>query len=116
MRWLFVILAALLLLLQYPLWLEKGGWLMAREESLRLEEHQRTTRQLEARNTDLEAEVRDLKEGTDAIEERARFELGMVKADEDFIRYPDSGPLPRQEIAPASAIVPDVPDTATATP
>ncbi|MDR1648449.1 MAG: cell division protein FtsB [Zoogloeaceae bacterium] len=109
MRWLFVIFTVLLLLLQYPLWLDKGGWLMAREESLRLEERQRMVRQMEARNADLEAEVRDLKEGTEAIEERARFELGMVKSNEDFIRYPDSG-------MPTSTTAPGVPVPSLATP
>jgi cell division protein FtsB len=47
------------------------------------------TSKLEMRNAGLDAEVRDLKQGYDAIEERARFELGMVKQDEVFVQIPD---------------------------
>jgi cell division protein FtsB len=47
------------------------------------------TRKLEIRNAGLDAEVRDLKQGYDAIEERARFDLGMIKQDELFIHLPE---------------------------
>ena len=50
------------------------------------------TQKLEIRNAGLDAEVRDLKQGYDAIEERARFELGMVRQDESFVQIPEKVP------------------------
>jgi cell division protein FtsB len=80
------ILAALILLIQYPLWLGKGGWLRAWEVDRRLSAQKDTNDSLERRNVALGAEVRDLKQGFDAIEERARYELGFVKPDEVFFQ------------------------------
>lgn len=80
------ILAALLLLIQYPLWLGKGGWLRAWEADRRLLAQRGTNDALERRNRALGAEVRDLKQGLEAIEERARYELGLVKPDEIFFQ------------------------------
>jgi cell division protein FtsB len=84
MRVLAAVLGALILLIQYPLWLGKGGWLRAWhvEEDVSREKSKNTA--LETRNAALAAEVRDLKQGTEAIEERARYELGMVRGDEVF--------------------------------
>jgi cell division protein FtsB len=94
-------LAALIVLIQYPLWLGKGGWLRAWENERQVEVQQAKNRQLETRNAALAAEVRDLKTGTEAIEERARQELGMVRPDEVFYQFadkvapkPGSGPGP----------------------
>ncbi len=89
MRWLSVVLVALLLLLQYPLWLGKGGWLRVWEVDRQLQEQKEANKKLEVRNAGLDAEVRDLKQGYDAIEERARFELGMIKQDEVFVQIPE---------------------------
>lgn len=89
MRWLTVGLLALVALLQYPLWLGKGGWLRVWEYDRLLQQQKETTRTLEIRNAGLDAEVRDLKQGYDAIEERARFELGMIKQDETFVQIPE---------------------------
>ena len=80
------ILAALILMIQYPLWLGKGGWLRAWEVDRRLSAQKGTNDSLERRNVALGAEVRDLKQGFDAIEERARYELGFVKPDEVFFQ------------------------------
>jgi cell division protein FtsB len=80
------ILAALILLIQYPLWLGKGGWLRVSEIDRQLTAQQAKNGELEARNTALEAEVRDLKHGLEAIEERARYELGMIKSNEVFFQ------------------------------
>jgi len=88
-RWLAVALLVLIALLQHPLWLGKGGWLRVREVDRQLQQQKETNKQLETRNAGLDAEVRDLKQGYDAIEERARFELGMVKQDEVFVQIPD---------------------------
>jgi len=88
-RWLAVALLVVITLLQHPLWLGKGGWLRVWEVDRQLQQQQETNSKLEMRNAGLDAEVRDLKQGYDAIEERARFELGMVKQDEVFVQIPD---------------------------
>jgi cell division protein FtsB len=80
------ILAGLIVLIQYPLWLGKGGWLRAWEVDRQLAAQKAKNGQLEVRNAGLAAEVRDLKQGTEAIEERARYELGMVRGDEVFFQ------------------------------
>ena len=80
------IFAALILLIQYPLWLGKGGWLRAWEVDRRLSAQQGANQALERRNLALGAEVRDLKQGVEAVEERARYELGFVKPDEVFFQ------------------------------
>jgi cell division protein FtsB len=80
------ILGALIVLIQYPLWIGKGGWLHALQAEQKLVAQRAHDQQLELRNASLAAEVRDLKQGTDAIEERARYELGMVKKDEVFFQ------------------------------
>jgi cell division protein FtsB len=92
MRWLTVALLALIALLQYPLWLGKGGWLKVWEYDRQLLQQKEVTRKLEIRNAGLDAEVRDLKQGYDAIEERARFELGMIRQDETFVQIPEKVP------------------------
>ncbi|AXS79713.1 cell division protein FtsB [Dechloromonas sp. HYN0024] len=92
MRWLTVGLLAVIGLLQYPLWVGKGGWLKVWEYDRQLQQQKEVTRKLEIRNAGLDAEVRDLKQGYDAIEERARFELGMVRQDETFVQIPEKVP------------------------
>jgi cell division protein FtsB len=86
MRILAGILGALILLIQYPLWLGKGSWLRAWEVERQVSTQRAKNAQLESRNAALEAEVRDLKQGTEAIEERARYELGMVRGNEIFFQ------------------------------
>jgi len=86
MRVVTLILVILLLLLQYPLWLGKGGWLKVWDMNRQVEAQQQANQQTQARNALLDAEVRDLKQGTEAIEERARSELGMIKRDEVFFQ------------------------------
>lgn len=89
MRWLSVGLLALIGLLQYPLWFGKGGWLKVWEYDRQLEQQKEITLKLEIRNAGFDAEVRNLKQGYEAIEERARFELGMIRQDETFIQIPE---------------------------
>jgi len=89
MRWLTLILVTLIALLQYSLWLGKGSWLKVWELDQKLQAQRETNKTLQARNASLDAEVRDLKQGFDAIEERARSELGMVKKDEVFFQVLD---------------------------
>ena len=88
MRWPTWILMALIALLQYPLWLGKGGWLRVWDMERQLAAQQEVNQKLEVRNAGLDAEVRDLKSGLDAIEERARYELGMIKDGEVFVQVP----------------------------
>ena len=82
------IFGALILAIQYPLWLGKGGWLRVWEVDRQLDAQQQKNARLETRNGALAADVKDLKQGYDAIEERARYELGMVKSDEVFFQVP----------------------------
>jgi cell division protein FtsB len=102
------ILVILLLLLQYPLWLGKGGWLKVWDLNRQVEAQQQANQQTQARNALLDAEVRDLKQGTEAIEERARSELGMIKRDEVFfqiLEQPSAQTAAKQAVsAPASAV------------
>jgi len=79
-------LVALLALLQYPLWLGKGSWLKVWEVDQQLQSQKAANQKMQIRNAALDAEVRDLKQGTEAIEERARMELGLVKPDEIFLQ------------------------------
>lgn len=90
MRWPTLVLTLLVVALQYPLWIGKGGWLRVWEVEQQLDAQKEANRKLEQRNTGLEAEVRDLKTGYEAIEERARFELGLTKADEVFVQIPQA--------------------------
>jgi cell division protein FtsB len=86
MRWLTPLLIVLIVLLQYPLWLGEGGWLKVWSHGREVGKQEVLNAQLRVRNETLFAEVKDLKEARDAIEERARSELGMVKTDEVFVR------------------------------
>ena len=86
MRLLAYTLAGFILLLQYPLWFGKGGWLRVWSLERQVQEQKLANAALSQRNGALDAEVRDLKQGSEAIEERARYELGMVKQDEVFFQ------------------------------
>jgi len=107
MRWLSVVLVAVLVLLQYPLWLGKGGWLRVWDVDRQLQEQKEANKKLEVRNAGLDAEVRDLKQGYDAIEERARFELGMIKQDEVFVQIPEKS-LPEKTMPEQTPVKPAV--------
>ena len=94
-------LFALLVLIQYPLWLGKGGWMRVREAERQLAVQDRTNGDLVARNAKLAAEVQDLREGAGAVEERARYELGMVKDGELFVQIVEpQAKLPENTDAP----------------
>lgn len=92
MRLLVLVLAVLTLATQYPLWWGKGGWLRVRDLQAQIATQQESNQALAARNSALSAEVRDLKSGISAIEERARGELGMIREGEYFVQIlpPDS--------------------------
>lgn len=101
MRLIVLCLAGLLLLIQYPLWLGKGGWLRVWDLDQQVTLAKQRLDALKARNAKLNSEVQDLKDGTGAIEERARSELGMIKQDEIFVRV-----LPPADAAPPAAAAP----------
>ncbi len=92
MRWPTWILLAVIALLQYPLWFGKGGWLRVWDYGRQLDAQRDVNAKLEQRNAGLDAEVRDLKSGSEAIEERARYELGLVKPGEVFVQVPQKRP------------------------
>lgn len=92
MRILAYTLAAFIFLLQYPLWFGKGGWLRVWGLERQVQEQKQTNAALAQRNTALDAEVRDLKQGFEAIEERARYELGLIKQDEIFFQVVPARP------------------------
>ena len=100
MRWLAIAFGVLSLALQYPMWLGKGGWLQVRESDRQLAAQREANAKLKMRNDALDADVRDLKTGSEAIEERARAELGMIRQDEVFFQIQNGGagvkPAPRK--------------------
>ncbi|MBV6687278.1 cell division protein FtsB [Xanthomonas euvesicatoria pv. physalidis] len=107
-RWLLLVLAVLLAWLQYRFWFGPGnsGEVMMLEAQVA---HQTQDNEgLRQRNQALAAEVKDLKDGEAAIEERARSELGMIKPGETFYRVVEDAPLP----APASPEAPAPPQQA----
>jgi cell division protein FtsB len=99
LRWLALVLIALIAALQYPMWLGKGGWLQVREFDRALAAQKEANARLKLRNDALDADVRDLKTGFEAIEERARSELGMVKQDEVFFQLQRVAEQSRQDSA-----------------
>ena len=86
MRLLAIVLAALLIGIQWPLWFGKGGWLRAWDLDRQLIAQRGVNGALNARNAELAAEVASLREGREAIEERARHELNMVRDGETFFQ------------------------------
>ena len=101
MKVLGLILFALIILLQYPLWLGKGSWHRVWEVDQQVASQHETNQKHQIRNAALDAEVQDLKQGSVAIEERARNELGMIKQDEIFFQV---------EIDEQTMISPDKPE------
>lgn len=90
MKALTVTFVILITLLQYPLWLNgKGSWMTVWNLNRQIELQKQSNERLKARNESLDEEVRDLKQGYAAIEERARNELGMIKQDEVFYQVID---------------------------
>jgi cell division protein FtsB len=98
MKWLAVALFAALLLLQHRLWLSNDGV----SEVLRLRSavavRQAENARVSERNRQLAAEVRDLKQGYTALEERARSDLGMIAGNESFYQV-----VPQKPSVPAAA-------------
>ena len=70
------------------MWLGKGGWLRVRELDRQVEAQKHVNAGLKTRNAALDADVRDLKQGFEAIEERARSELGMIRRTKCSFSFP----------------------------
>ncbi len=86
MRWITFALAALLVLVHGELWFGKGGVPRMVELQRKLAAQQAINESARRRNEQLTAEVNDLKEGLEMVEEKARHELGMVKPDEILVQ------------------------------
>ncbi len=83
---LITLLILLIFQLQYRLWFGDGNISQVNEYQLRLDNLKNEARLIKERNEKLYAEVEDLRRGEEAIEERARYELGMIKENETFFQ------------------------------
>lgn len=94
MRLLLLLLIALVGLIQYPLWMGRGGWFAVWDLQTQVASQKSINDGLRARNQALDAEVVDLREGTAAAEEKARAELGMMRQTEVYVQIlpPDVNP------------------------
>jgi cell division protein FtsB len=86
MKWTPLVLAGLLVMVQGDLWFGKGNVPYVMSLQKQLDAQRQTNLQLRERNARVVAEVNDLKEGLEMVEEKARFELGMVKPDEILVQ------------------------------
>ena len=86
MRSVLIGLVLLFLLLQYQLWFSGSGIRKTLSMKTHIEQQQQQNKQLSVRNQAVAADIKDLRQGNEAVEERARNELGMVKKGETFYR------------------------------
>ena len=86
MRIVAILLAVLLMAIQWPLWFGRGGWLRVSELERQLGTQRTVNAGLTERNAQLAAEVASLREGREAIEERARHELNMLRDGETYFQ------------------------------
>lgn len=99
MRLLLLVLIALVALIQYPLWMGRGGWFAVWDMQEQVASQRSINDGLRARNAALAAEVEDLRSGTEAAEERARGELGMLRHAEVFVHIlPPEGKPPELKV------------------
>ena len=94
MKTVALLLVTLIALVQYSLWYGKGGWLEVFELEKQLQDQHQLNQKSQNQNTILEAEIIDLKQGFDAIEELARNELGMIRKDEVFFQVQQPTEVP----------------------
>lgn len=92
MRILTLVLVVLLALVHGTLWLGKGGVRRVMDLQAALSTQQLVNEQARARNARLTAELNDLQQGLEMVEEKARFELGMLKPDEILVQVPAARP------------------------
>jgi cell division protein FtsB len=93
-RALLAILLLVLLALQFKMWFGEGGYRDVQRLAQRVDEQAQENELLAQRNRELQAEVADLRQGLEAIEERARSELGLIKENEQFYQIV---PAPEKE-------------------
>jgi len=86
MRLLYLALMVACVAIQYPLWWGEEGWARVTVLKQQLEQQEEKNKALLARNNAMDAEVHDLKTGTDALEDRARIEMRMIKKDETYVQ------------------------------
>ena len=98
MRVVTLILFVLLVLLQFKLWLGEGGFREVARLETRVGDQRQVNEDLLQRNAELQAEVEDLRERLDAVEERARNELGLIKPDEQFYQVVPPPPDDQQTV------------------
>jgi len=96
MRSLLAILIVILILLQLKMWFGEGGFRDVQRLQQRVAEQALENEALAQRNRQLQADVEDLRQGLEAVEERARSELGMIKEDEEFYQVVP-GPTPKPD-------------------
>lgn len=84
-KFIIVVLAVLTIYLQYRFWIGEGSFAHVNALTQQLDKKQAENEQKQLRNKVLKAEIIDLREGLDAVEERARTEFGLIKEDETFI-------------------------------
>ena len=84
MRFLTIIFTLLIVLLQYPLWFGKGGWLNIISLQKQIDQQVKINEKIKSENDVLMAVVQDLKYGSDVIEAKARYDLGLIKKNEIF--------------------------------
>lgn len=99
-RWLRYALLVMIVLLAYALILGKGGWLRIRSLDQQIAAQKASNQDMQKRNEALSAEVQDLKKGSDALEERARVDLGMIRQGETYYRYVQPPPTRPAETKP----------------
>lgn len=101
MRYIVYGLLVLLIAIQYPLWIGKGGWLHVYQMDKEVQAQQQKNQELEKRNSKIAGDVNDLRQGTRAVEERARIEHGMVKENETMVQIVQNDEeLPKPIIKP----------------
>lgn len=101
MRYIVYGLLVLLIAIQYPLWIGKGGWLHVYQMDKEVQAQQQKNQELEKRNNKIAGDVNDLRQGTRAVEERARIEHGMVKENETMVQIVQSDEeLPKPIVKP----------------
>lgn len=98
MRWVIAVLAALVLLLQYRIWMSPDGVREISRLDHAVAAQREANQRLQMRNEQLAAEARDLKQGLEAVEERARSELGLIAPNETYYQV-----VPPQQPRPGSS-------------
>ena len=84
MRILTLILIFIFILLQIDIWLKEDGKKRTEELNQMIDTQQQENKEMMIRNSELEQEIKDLKDGTEALEEKARTEMGMIKEGEEL--------------------------------